>query len=183
MSLPRAIRPGSHGAAPAAAVLLCLTACVPIVSNVRTGALLPEDRVRAIHDGKTTRRDVLDALGPPLVAVRRERPMVRMPDVGLRRSGGSDVPAAWFFDRFAEARPLGADHVVYYYRAHELRTHGHGVYVSAPGGGGPIPFGSSDESSEDRLWILLNDRTGLVEAHLHEHDGPPARELSKEAER
>jgi hypothetical protein len=181
MSLPRARRRRSL-AALAPAALLLLAACVPIFSNVRTGALLPEERIRAIHDGKTTRRDLLDAFGPPLVVVRREPPMARMPDVELRRSGGSEVPVAWFFDRFADARPLGADHVVYYYRAHELQTHMVGAYLVAPGGGAAIPFDSSDERRQDRLWILLDDRTGVVEAHGHVRDGPAERVL-EQAER
>lgn len=159
--------PRSSGV-PLAAALLLLAGCVQVVSRVRTGSLVPEERVRALRDGQTTRREVLDALGPPLVIVRHGQDTVRVPDVGLRRSGGTEVPATWFFDRFGGRDRLGAKAVVYYYREHELLTKGSGLAFQSG-----IIGSSEDEHREDRLWILIDGGTWLVRAHVHERDGPP----------
>lgn len=151
-----------------AAALLLLSGCFPVFSRVRTGALVPHERLQMLRDGHTTRREVLDRFGPPLVVVRLERAAVRVPEVGVRRSGGNEVPSAWFFDRFGGREEVGPHDVIYFYRQHELTTRGSGILMQ-----GGVIGSSSDEDREDRLWVLVDGDTGLVKGHVHERDGPP----------
>jgi hypothetical protein len=150
---------------------------MPAFSSARSGALLPEGSLEAIRDGQTTRREVLEALGPPLAVVRQDQTVVRVPDLprGMRRWGSRELPAAWFLDRFRSARPLDAREVVYFYREHEYVSSGSAVLLLVPGlyVAVPVRRSVSEEHSEDRLWILVHEGTGLVTAHAHERDEPP----------
>ncbi len=102
------------------------------------------------------------------MVVRPEQGAVRLPEVGLRRDGGSEVPSALFFDRFGGRALIGPHDVVYFYKQHELTTRGSGI--ASQGG---VIGSSSDEVREDRLWVLVDGDTGLVKGHVHEREGPP----------
>jgi hypothetical protein len=164
----------AHAAAACAlaAALTLVPGCLvlPWFTSARTGSLLEKEHVAALRAG-TPRREVLERLGPPLAVGRRGDGAAPVPDVHLRRSGGAEQPASWFFDRFAGVA-AGPRDVVYFYCEHELRTSGSGAIV-AVGNKGALVGSSTDEDREDRLWILLDGETGLVKAHLHERDEPP----------
>ncbi len=136
-----------------------------------SGAELPSDALSSIEDGRTTRREVLDRLGPPAVVVREPLGTVWVPrrNLGLFGAGmdirdpvgGSDeIPAASFFARFGAAAAVADGDVVYFYRERAFNT---------------LAFSVSAETHrvEQRLWILVDGRSGIVKAHLLERVGPP----------
>ena len=154
-----------------AAALLVACGCVrgQGLTLLSTGAEPAPEALRALRDGQTTRREVLDGLGPPLVVVRDPRGTVLVPrsrNDQLRFShsppnaGWEEVAAASFFERFAGRVPVAPGDVVYFYRERAEHT----TIISRAG---------KTNRFEDRLWILVDGRTGLVKAHVHEHDGHP----------
>lgn len=160
-----------HRLALAAAALAslgpALAGCLPLVTRTRTGTLLPERGLRALRDGATTRREVLDLFGPPLAVVTASSGTVRVPLVEARRIGEVELPAASFFEPFAPY-DAGPGDAVWFYRRHELRTNGGGIATQHG-----VLGSSRDEHRDDRLWILLDRGTGVVKAHRHVREGPP----------
>jgi hypothetical protein len=157
-----------------AAALLPGCLVLPCFTSVRTGALLPRERVEALKPGATTAAQVLEWLGPPLAIARGRVGVVQVPDVGFRRSGANAVSAASFFEKFSAGAAAPGD-VVYFYRAHEVATPGSGAVVIV-GDQGTLVGHSRDEERDERLWILLDGASGVVKACVHERDEPPPAE-------
>lgn len=96
-----------------------------------------EAQVQEIRHGKTTKKDVLDRLGPPSA---------------LAREG---MPAAF------PAQGPGKGQIVYRYDASELVVSEFCAYGQY--GGGCIP--GTPVLKMRQLWILVDERTGLVVNH------------------
>lgn len=156
---PRRIR-----ALGAAAALLLFSGCILRYSKTRTGALIPDERLSAIQDGVSTRAEVLEAFGPPLVVVRAEHRVVRLPEVRDRRFGAIEVPAETFLAPVGGSAALGPQDVVYYYQEHELLTIGSGRDIHSFMGD------STTHEADDRLWIVLDRGSGHVKAHAHRRE-------------
>jgi hypothetical protein len=154
-----------------ASAMLAASACLTGTASSRDGDLLPDARLEAIRDGESSRREVLDWFGPPLVVTTRSAETVRVPEViGFGRYGSTEVPASSFFELF-EARDIGPHDVVYFFRRHLLTTTRSSFAIQHPVG--PQEFESVHRN--DRLWVLVDAATGVVKAHVHRRDPPSAR--------
>jgi hypothetical protein len=159
----------------AAALALVAAACLPLSKQERAGSLLPEAPLAALHDGATTRRQVLDALGPPTAIVRRGDASVAIAGLELADQGGlallpgPEASSAAFFEPFQGRRPALAPEVVYYYETVEVRVSGL-AFVLYPGL--ELPAGSSREGRLEQLWVLVDDATGVVTAHVGRRSEP-----------
>lgn len=153
-----------------ATVALAASACIIASTASRDGELLPDARLEAIRDGETSRREVLDWLGPPLVVTTRSAETIRVADVlGFGRYGYREVAASSFFEPFA-AQDIGPHDVVYFFGRH-LITHTRGSFATRT---------THREEFEavhrnDRLWVLIDGATGVVRAHVHRRDPAPDR--------
>lgn len=155
-----------------ASAMLAASACVITTASSRDGHLLPDARLEAIRDGESSRQDVLDWFGPPLVVTTRSAEMVRVPEViGFGRYGSTEVPASSFFEPF-EARDIGPLDVVYFFRGH-LLTHTRSSFTIQQ----PVSQEFESVHRNDRLWVLVDAATGVVKAHVHRRDPPSARAM------
>ncbi len=125
----------------------------------------PEKLVVFVEPGKTTKRELLKRFGPP-VAIAAQDEMTVIPliyDVPPLRPGNTYAirSDAWF-ELFAAERSLTEYHRVYYYyalsRSRVLMFFWIFDYR-----------GSSTET--DRLWFLVNERTGTVEDYAFKEHG------------
>lgn len=82
------------------------------------------------------------------------------PPPGPAKRGRADVPSETFFELFSAGRALRDTHIVYYYDSARLTATG--VLIIPIVGGGY----HATETAVERLWVLIDDRTGIVEDHV-----------------
>ncbi len=122
-----------------------------------------DDQVKAIRHGVTTKQDILAWFGPPL-AIARPGSVVKVPRPVIHQAGSDDVPSDDLFRRFVPGTAFDADTVVYYYHCLTAKQ-----LVEFPI---PMSFELSAASpygeyavSAKMLWILIDQRTGIVVDH------------------
>ncbi len=137
---------------------LVLGGCFVVRERVLLDEALPVEHIREIRRGITTKREILERLGPPAAVARRGTTMVFPRGPALH--GRADVPSAVFLELFSPARALQDTDIVYYYDA--SRRNGTGVLVVPLIGGGYF----STETVVERLWVLIDEGTGTVEDYV-----------------
>ena len=121
-------------------------------TRYRIESPLQASEVEKISPGKTTRREVLDLFGPPAAIARRGQQIITVPVPGIKREPSQQVQAETFFALFSAYAPNDS-HVIYYYWRAEMRE-AHAMAVLA--------IGSLGKLSVDKLWVLIDERTGVV---------------------
>ena len=117
------------------------------------------DRVRSVlRQGVTTQHELVRRFGPPTAAMRRGATAV-FPPPGLSKAGRIEVQSDAFFELFSARRTIDDNDVIYYYEAARLRQF---LLVVMPIIGGGF---DSHWVESDRLWVLVNGSTGIVEDH------------------
>lgn len=124
-----------------AAVAAGLSGCAIIGEQCVLERQFTERQMEAIRKGETTKKEVLDRLGPPAAVAR--------PGAGATDN---------VFRRFAATGSSAAGPLVYRYDASAL-TWGN-LCVYGQGGGGCIP--STPLLKERKLWLLIDEETGRV---------------------
>ncbi len=145
----------------AALVLLYASGCAPIVP-LTTGEPLRKDKLETIIPGKTTKQDLFERFGPP-TAIARRHEIIAIPASTNHKAGSATsfkgIPIEYrlqsdtFFELFA-GRELGEYHRIYYYEYVKSSLTGY-IFV--------IAYYESGETETDRLWLLVNEKTGIVE--------------------
>ncbi len=135
-------------------VLLC--GCMIVASKYEAGEPLREEQLEKIQPGKTTRQEILEMFGPP-VAVARKGKVMKIPSPGQRKEGSQEIDSEPFFELFSTTHELTENHIIYYY-----------YYSEETGIGAIVLFtaGAKAKLGVDKLWILVNDETGIVEDYL-----------------
>jgi len=132
--------------------MLAGSGCGVVGTRYRIESPLQASEVKKISPGKTTRREVLDLFGPPAAIARRGQEIVTVPVPGIRKESSQQVQADTFFALFSAYAPNDS-HVIYYYWRAEMRET-HGVILGA--------MGTLGKLSVDKLWVLIDERTGVV---------------------
>lgn len=158
----------THGAmGAAAALLISSTGCIlPAMDVRRTGHGLSPIDGRSISEGRVTKGDLFDELGPPMAIVEQGevRPVpaanVHHLDVmGRGRGSYTTGGGSWlqqadaWFEPFRTRRTLRDSHRVYYW------------YATSEGGVTVVLLFtiSSRHSSMAELWALVDEESGKVE--------------------
>lgn len=137
--------------------------CAPNIAY-QAGAEVPKARVAEIQRGKTTKYDLLESFGMPMVIAKKGE-TVLIPR-GKEHSaigpnpGGSVIPARFesasadtFFELFSD-RTTGVQHRVYYF-GHTVSTKRTLILL--------VYINSWTETRSDELWVLVNEQNGVVE--------------------
>lgn len=130
-----------------AAMAAGLCGCAVVGERSAIEQQFTERQAQAIRRGETTKKEILDRLGPPAAVA---RPGAGAADNVIRR--------------FAAASGNVPGRLVYRYDASALTWTSLCVY--GQGGGGCIP--STPLLNERKLWILIDEDTGRVVDHVLE---------------
>ncbi len=146
--------------------LFSATACVVPTIPFKTGEPIRVDRLATISPGTTTKQDLLEQFGPPTAIVAQHEvdaiptPSVwnAGPPVSFRMiSHDYRFQSDTFFELFASSRGLGEYHRIYYYDYVVSSKTSHFFIVA---------FYESGMTETDRLWVLVNEKTGIVEDYV-----------------
>lgn len=142
-------------------IIIFLWGCVP-APLVTTGRPLKDEKIIRIQPGKTTKEDIIEWFGAPMaIAVQGEILKIQaeaswaknMPRGGYYFEIDSDT----FFELFSSKHELTEYHrIYYYYRAVSKK----GFLILL------LYLYDSGKTVIDKLWILVNEETGIVEDYV-----------------
>lgn len=146
-----------------------------VVGRARVSGGIDEKQVQEINPGQTTRQQILDWFGEPDAMARQDGRLLHKPSLG--KFGRPDTVArqlSWFSGEpvgsldnsqefssktflklFSEKNQIGPQHMVYYFQHTKGGTAG-GIWLDPIEGGVMI----------EKLWVLIDRKTGKVEDHL-----------------
>jgi len=140
--------------------LCCLPGCITFYKY--SGTEIKTARVAQIQPGKTLKREALEWFGAPMtISARGETvviPTASVPDKEYRLPRRATVVESdTFFDLFSPEAEYTEYHRVYYFYFSESKELM--VYLL---------LASYDEidTKFDKLWLLVNERTGIVEKYF-----------------
>jgi len=115
-----------------------------------------EDQIKMILPGKTTKQEILLWFGPPL-AIARKGKVMKIPSPDVQKTSSYELDSDTFLELFSGKHEITENHIVYYY-----------TYSETKGTGAFILFAGTDSSRliVDKLWILINRETGIVEDYM-----------------
>jgi hypothetical protein len=147
----------------AAVTLLAASSWGCMIIPLHTGTPVPEQRVKEkIQPGKTTKQELFALLGAPMaIAVQGEMTAVLLPSAVVSRPPHSreyyEIQADPFFELFSTRHTLTVYHQVYcYYNAWNITMTFFGV----------VAYYETGNTTIDRLWVLVNEKTGIVEDYV-----------------
>lgn len=149
----------------AAIVALSLGGCLPAIS-LKTGRPIGEDQVTAVTPGTTTKSELFERFGAPTaIAAPDEIAVIATPSTWAapyRRDSSYSLDANTFHELFPAARESGEYRRIYYYRHVVSRKM---IYFML------LALYESGETKSDRLWVLVNEKTGIVEDYAFKKSG------------
>jgi hypothetical protein len=137
-----------------------------------SGSEIKAIRVSQIKPGKTLKRDALEWFGAPMVISARDEivvvPKASVPDNEYRiPRRPTVVNSDTFFDLFSSKVELTEYHRVYYFYFSESRDLTYYFLVAKY---------DKIETKFDKLWLLIDERTGIVEDYFFKEGiRPPTR--------
>jgi hypothetical protein len=137
-------------------MLIGMSSCVVGKSKHIIGEPFNETRIKQIQRAETTKKDILKWFGPP-VAIARQGTTMTLPPPGLTKEGYEEVSYETFFELFDAKHEIIEGHIIYYYYYREIK----GSFAAI----GPVD-NSKQRLVVSKLWILINDTTGIVEDYL-----------------
>lgn len=140
-----------------------LQACAPIIP-VEINAPFKQQTVDAIKPGITTREQVLGWFGIPMsIAAQDEKMYIKQPAYWLpgpllRPGKIEEFQPDTFLELFSSRHRLGEQHRVYYFY-HSI-SQGYAVVLG-------FYINEKIHLDIDKLWVLVNEETGLVEDYVY----------------
>ena len=159
-----------------ARILLALSLCLLpgcLTLFKYSGTEIKAARVAQIQPGKTLKRDALEWFGPPMtISARGELvviPKASIPDNEYRvPRRPTVVNSDTYFDLFSSEVEFTQYHRVYYFYYSESRDLTYYFLV--------VQYDEID-TRFDKLWLLVDERTGIVEDYFFKEDIRPLHRL------
>lgn len=132
--------------------------CAPLLSII-TGPPLSEEDIKKIDPGKTPKAEILERFGVPMaVGAKGERLTIPRESAwkssgGIRLGGYYQTESDTFFELFSSRHNIRDHHRVYY-------------YYQAVSSGVASPVYKTVRIRVDKLWVLVNEETGVVEDYV-----------------
>lgn len=139
--------------------VLLLNGCFFMGERFQMDEPLKIEQIEGIRRGESTKEIILASFGPPTAIARQGKKMAFPPPGDSKREGGA-VESRVFFELFSPERTLEADHIVYYYDSVRLKAGGF-LFIPIIG----VGF-HSKRVMVDRLWLLVDDTTGILEDYV-----------------
>lgn len=123
--------------------------------SVEYDFIFDEDEIERIHLGKTTKENILDWFGPPkAMATKGKKFQFASSSAG---SKAEPINNEILFELFSEKHQLTNHHSVYFYST--SGTSGAEMFL--------ISFVYVQAPETNRLWVLVNQESGLVEDYVY----------------
>lgn len=136
--------------------VVVLSGCMVVSSSVDTGDLLVEERVNQVRRGETTRAEMLNLFGPPVVVLNEgERAKTSS------SNGAEELAYETAFLLFAEKFQPDPKNVIFYYEKSSASNSGVVVVLTAK---------SKTTINRNRLWVLLDDDRDVVLDYVLRND-------------
>ncbi len=133
---------------------------------MKTGKPISEDNVAATTPGTTTKNELFERLGAPTAIVAGDEvTVVATPPTWAapyRRGSTYSFAADTFYELFPAARESGEYRRIYYY--HHVASRKMNYFMI-------LAVYESGETKADRLWVLVNEKTGIVEDYAFKKSG------------
>lgn len=153
------------GAVAAAAVVLLAGGCLPSVT-FRTGKPIGKDNLASLKPGATTKIELFERLGAPTaVVVRDEVTAIATPSTWAApylRGAAYRFDSGTFYELFPVARAVDDYLRIYYYQYVTSRKMNYFMILAVY---------ESGTTKSDRLWVLVNEKTGVVEDYAYKKSG------------
>jgi hypothetical protein len=120
-----------------------------------------KERVERVRPGQTSIRDVLTWLGPP-AAIARSGKTIIFPPPSMGKRGYLEMRSDVFFELFSSGRELRKEEVVYYYDSSRKSSLGALVILIVINIGG-----QTDRMKVERLWLLVDEQSGIIEDYVY----------------
>ena len=140
---------------------LLLSGCIwPIWGS--SGTPIETEQLNKIQPGKTTINEVFEWIGAPTaILASNEFYPIRMPQTYAKYAGSSlqssiqsSIQSDTFFELFSSQHQFHEYHRVYYFHyAFSISMYYGGVIVNV----------ETHKTKFDKLWLLVNEKTGIVE--------------------
>jgi len=150
--------------------LLVISACAP-APPFTFGNKIQEPDYDTIVPGKTTRADVLKIFGMPMAIAERDEALnLRSGSIWLNTGVVHGAPyiqrADSFFELFRDNNEIKDHHRIYYY----YYTYSYKTGIVAL-----FYVHEKERLSQRHLWLLVNERTGIVEDAFFQYKDSPGR--------
>jgi len=111
-----------------------------------------EEEIERIHLGKTTKEEILDWFGPPnAMATKGKIFQFASSSAGIK---AEPISNEILFELFSGKHQLANHHSVYFYSTSETT-------------GGQVLFILGTSADINKLWVLVNQESGLVEDYVY----------------
>ncbi len=128
-----------------------------------TGAPIRAERVKSIIPGKSTKNELLDMFGAPMVIASRDETLTLSSTAIMGKPFSNRFSYRLRADTFfALFPPVDEYHQVFYY--YHAISYKYPVWFV-------LYFGENGKTKTDRLWVLVNEKTGLVEDYAFKQYG------------
>lgn len=141
-------------------VMLPVEGC--IWGSVKYDRTLTKELIRNIESGKTTRKDILEWLGPPGILAEKDS-VVSLPPLKTEQEKIRKVDSNIFFKYFLGKHPISEHHAVYYYFEEMEKIDGLSIPLGSTLLSLPVTAGDLRLSE---LWVLVDRKTELVEDYV-----------------
>jgi len=155
MKMPLRIRKISVFVVFICAVVL-LGGCMVAGRKYKGEECFQKDQIEKILPGKTTKQEILLWFGPPL-AIARKGKVIKIPSPDVQKTSSYELHSDTFLELFSGKHEITENHIVYYYTYSEMK--GTETVVVFAGTG-------NSKLVVDKLWILINKETGIVEDYV-----------------
>lgn len=139
-------------------VLNCASGCAVMTSKEIIYKPFNEAQIKEIRKGITKKSEILDWFGPP-VSIARKGAIMPVPSPEPEEEGSIEIASETFFDLFSSKHQMTENHIIYYYYSYGKS----GLTIS------PLYILSTGTISSDinKLWILINEKTGTAEDYIY----------------
>jgi len=120
--------------------------------SAHSGTPIEQEQLEKLRPGKTTKYEIFERIGPPMsVASRNELISIPAPFQRIQKIASIPQSSEAWFELFSSVRNLNEYHRVYYF------------YYAKSKKKSAFGFTDSTETDFDKLWLLVNEQTGIVE--------------------
>ncbi len=145
-------------------ILICFAGCT-ISKQYLSDEPIDKKEAERIRPGETSVREALTLLGPPIAIARHGHNMVFPPRA---TNAALFLDADSFLELFSSNRVLREEEVVYYYKASREKLSAFFVFFLVINGGG-----YTEQTEVQQLWLLVNEKTGIIEDYRYQDAGQP----------